>query len=87
MKKAEFDQESYASGEQQYVEVGDWYKCNRQRIQGSTYYGQKLVTAEENWKCTKKQYEEQNQGVVILVFKTKSCAEQVYEELIKMLGS
>lgn len=32
MKKAEFDQESYASGEQQYVEVGDWYKCNKQRI-------------------------------------------------------
>ena len=36
---------------------------------------------------TKKIFETENQGIVILVFKTKSCAEQVYEELIKMLGS
>ena len=46
-----------------------------------------MESAMADWEVTKKIFETENQGVVILVFKTKSCAEQVYEEMVKMLGS
>ena len=56
-------------------------------MEGSRFYGEKLERALEDWKATQKRYDNENQGVVILVFKTKSTAELVEEELIKMLGT
>ena len=51
------------------------------------HYEEKLEQAKQEWEKTKRCYETENQGVVILVLKTKACVEQVYEELVKMLGS
>jgi len=42
---------------------------------------------QKDWEKTKKSFESENQGIVILVLKTKACVEQVYEELVKMLSS
>ena len=74
-KQAEFEQESFASGEAKYITVGSRLKCNRRVVEGSKYYGEKLEKALENWRKTKQSYDNENQGVVILVFKTKSCAD------------
>ena len=86
-KLAEFEQESFASGENKYIKVGSVLKCNKRKVEGSKYYGEKLQQAQQEWQVTKQRFVSENQGVVILVFKTKSCAEQVYEELFKMLSS
>lgn len=51
------------------------------------YYEEKLDQALKDWEKTKKSYESENQGIVVLVLKTKACVEQVYEELLKMLSS
>mmetsp|Transcript_5814 Transcript_5814/g.6935 ORF Transcript_5814/g.6935 Transcript_5814/m.6935 type:complete len:172 (+) Transcript_5814:840-1355(+) len=74
-KQAEFEQESFASGEAKFISVGSGFTCNRRQVEGSKFYGEKLAKALEDWKRTKASYERENQGVVILVFKTKSCAE------------
>jgi hypothetical protein len=67
--------------------VGSRLKCNYREVEASKFYGEKLTSALKTWAETKSIYEQENQGIVVLVFKTKACATQVYEELIRMLGS
>ena len=83
----DYNTESYVSGNTSMIWVGSNAKCNRRQVDALKYYQDKLESAMADWEVTKKIFETENQGVVILVFKTKSCAEQVYEEMVKMLGS
>ena len=88
-KLSEFNQESFASlsSEPHLIEVGSRLTCNYRQVDAVKFYQERLDQALQDWEETKKQYEEENVGVVILVFKTKACAEQVHDELIKLLGS
>lgn len=86
-KIAEYEEDSRASGEVQYIWVGQKSKCNRRLVEACKFYEIKLEQVQKDWEKTKKSFESENQGIVILVLKTKACVEQVYEELVKMLGS
>ena len=59
-KKAEFEQESFASGEAKYIKVGSRYKCNRRVVEGSKFYAEMLEKALEDWRKTKSSYETEN---------------------------
>lgn len=54
--------------------VGSRLKCNLRQVEGSKYFQEKLEVAEKYWATTKRIYEHENQGVVVLAFKTRTCA-------------
>ena len=76
-KLAEYEQESFASAssEPQLIWVGSRAKCNYRQVDARKFYQEKLEDALQDWNEAKTKYESENQGVVILVFKTQSCAQ------------
>lgn len=80
-KLAALNEQSELSGEKELVWVGSRLKCNRRQVDGKEFYEEKLGQALEEWESAKESYKNENQGVVIVVFKNRDNVETTINEL------
>ena len=73
-------QDEYANSDAK-IKSGRKCKCLRRSVKASQHYKEKFDKAKKEWETTKDQYEQQNQGVLILVFRSQSFAEMALYEL------
>ena len=80
-KLAALNEQSELSGEKELVWVGSRLKCNQRQVDGKEFYEEKLRQALEEWESAKESYKNENQGVVIVVFKNRDNVETTINEL------
>lgn len=80
-KLLEIENSSCLSGKSDRIWIGRAHTCNRRQVDAKQHYQQKLKTSTEQWEAAKQSNQLENEGVVIVVFKTVDCVQETLDEI------